>query len=192
MKILKLILVFILFEHLNLLSAGFISIGYIDKVLRKPEVKAFLDTISFAEGTNYDNGYNVLYGGHLFKKFDDHPRVVIGSKPYAVIKKEKDSLNSSAAGKFQILEKTWDKVLKNIKLRDFKPLNQDRAAVWLLHDEAEALNDVVAGKFEVAVRKSSKVWASFPNAPYGQPTRKMSEMKDFYKERLKHYKSRRA
>ena len=54
-----------------------------------------------------------------------------------------------------------------IKLPDFGPVSQDRAAIELLRENG-ALADLKKGWVSSAVRRSRKTWASLPDAGYGQ------------------------
>lgn len=130
---------------------------------------AMLLTIRSAEGTAGRNGYRTLFGGGLFDSLADHPRQRItrmsNGKP----------ITSSAAGAYQFLERTWDRIALRLGLPDFSEASQDAAALELIR-EAGALGDVDAGRFELAVRKIRKIWASLPGAGYGQPERALSEL----------------
>jgi muramidase (phage lysozyme) len=123
-----------------------------------PNVQAFLKTIRRGEGTADVAGYSRMYGGSQFASFVDHPRKKITAGAYT----------STAAGAYQILMGTWDETRKIMKLNNFSPAAQDLAAVGLIARRG-ALDDVKAGRFEVAIRKCAKEWASLPGSPYGQP-----------------------
>src|SRR3990167_9402573 len=122
-------------------------------------MRAFLMMIRHAEGTAGPDGYRTLFGGGLFEGFEDHPRQRItrklGGKP----------ITSSAAGAYQFLERTWDEVQTKLDLPDFSPNSQDRGAVELIRRRG-ALKLVVGGRFEQAVEKVRKEWASMPGAGY--------------------------
>jgi muramidase (phage lysozyme) len=122
--------------------------------------KAFLDTISKAEGTygRGDDGYNVLVGGTLFHGYDDHPRRLV---------KLNDKLSSTAAGRYQLLERYYDAYKKQLKLDDFSPASQDAIAIQQIK-ECKALHDVDAGRIAEAIKKCARIWASLPGAGYGQ------------------------
>lgn len=129
-------------------------------------IKAFLDMIAASEGTagRGDNGYNILVGGGTFDSYDDHPRRVIQVRA---------GLASSAAGRYQFLARTWDSLAARLSLPDFSPQSQDTAAIELIRERG-ALNDVKAGRVEVAIQKVARIWASLPGAGYNQPERRLS------------------
>ncbi|WP_321860730.1 glycoside hydrolase family 104 protein [Burkholderia cenocepacia] len=122
-------------------------------------VQAFLTMIRTGEGTTGPNGYRTLFGGSLFNSFTDHPNIAV----------TRGSLTSTAAGAYQILYRTWLEAKAALGLTDFSPASQDAAAVWLIKRRG-ALADVQAGRFDAAIRKCNKEWASLPGSPYGQPT----------------------
>lgn len=128
-------------------------------------VRAMLDTIAYAEGTAGPDGYRMHFGGSLFDSFADHPRVVINMSGYS----------SSAAGRYQILRRTWDGLRGKLGLKDFSPASQDAAAIELIRERG-ALPDVQAGRFSAAIKKIAPVWASLPGAGYNQPERKLSQL----------------
>lgn len=128
-------------------------------------LRAFLDMIAYAEGTANANGYRMLFGGQLFDSYADHPRIYV---PFR-------NTTSSAAGRYQLLARTWDSLKARLGLRDFSPASQDAAAVELIRERG-ALNDVRAGRLSQAVAKVAKVWASLPGAGYDQPERKFAQL----------------
>lgn len=138
-----------------------------------PNVRAFLKMLRHGEGTSSDDGYRVIFGGERFSSFADHPRKKV-TKPMG-----KQTLTSSAAGAYQFLERTWDGLVKQYGFKDFSPGNQDLGAIALIAGRG-ALQDVIAGRFETAVRKCNKEWASLPASPYGQPTVTMSKARALY------------
>ena len=70
------------------------------KYRSNPQIKAFLDTISYAEGTLHENGYNARYPGLYFNSFQDHPRIR-SCAPF-----KGGELCATAAGRYMILART--------------------------------------------------------------------------------------
>lgn len=154
-----------------------------DKVnIENARVLAFLDLIAWSEGTSTikasDDGYNVIVGGDLFDDYSDHPRVLVDIPAYGV--------KSSAAGRYQILERYWDHYSKQLGLRDFSPKNQDAYAMNMFR-EVRAVDDIKEGRTEQAIRKCASRWASFPDAGYSQREVAMTEMLDKYNMLLSQY-----
>lgn len=129
-----------------------------DDLVKHPQVQAMLRVIRRGEGTADDAGYRRHFGGRLFDSFADHPRIKITASGYT----------STAAGAYQFLASTWDETARIMGLGDFTPANQDRGAVGRMVYR-RALDDVLAGRFESAISKLGKEWASLPGSPYGQP-----------------------
>lgn len=137
-------------------------------------VQAFMDTIAYAEGTTLfgnQDGYNVIVGGSLFHDYKDHPRVLVNIPNLGI--------KSSAAGRYQILERYWDHYSKALKLKDFSTINQDLYAIQMFK-EVKAYQDIRQGYFDSAVRKCASRWASFPGAGYNQPEKSLDRLRDIY------------
>ena len=133
---------------------------------------AFLDMLAWSEGTSTipgsDNGYNVLVGATpahplLFENCADHPRIY------------NPDLDSTAAGRYQLLAKYFDAYKELLKLPDFSPASQDAIALQQIK-ERRALVDIDAGDVKLAILKCSTIWASLPGAPYGQRQNQLSEL----------------
>lgn len=141
-------------------------------------IRAFLAMIRFCEGTLGDGGYSTLFGYSKFSGFDDHPRIVIDTPNYS----------SSAAGAYQIIQKTWDWISNSPSkysalLNDFSPATQDIAG-WCLLDYRKALPAIRAGRIEEALNLCKLEWASLPGSTYGQPTKKLSDALNAYNKYL--------
>ena len=137
-----------------------------------PNLKAFLKTLRFGEGTFDDGGYNRIFGGSKFSSYADHPRIMIRA----------NGISSNAAGAYQFLSTTWDDLRNRYgadSLPDFSPKSQDRAAMFLLADNG-ALRNAINGDFEIAVNKVAHIWASLPGAGYNQPEVAMAKIKELY------------
>lgn len=144
------------------------------EALTHSNVQAFLDMLRYCEGTPDEDGYRRMFGGKLFDSFDKHP----GEKRTATFKGGL-TVTSTAAGAYQYLLQTWTGVATQYGFADFGPKNQDLGAVALILGR-KALADVIAGRFEEAVRKCSWEWASLPGSPYGQPVKTMAQIRKVY------------
>ena len=143
-------------------------------------VTAFLDTLAMGgEGTDVptqptkDRGYDVLVGGGNFTSYRDHPRKVIAVKHRGM------TMHSSAAGRYQFIRATWDALARKLGLKDFSPINQDRAAIELLR-ECGALALLKKGQFDEACHAARKIWASLPGAGYGQREESLDALRKIF------------
>lgn len=135
--------------------------------------RAFLDMLAVSEiGAELlavsDNGYNVLVGSTaahplLFDSYADHPNVL------------NKALNSTAAGRYQILHRFWVPIKAQLSLPDFGPDSQDDWALETIK-ERKALADIAAGNIQSAIAKCANIWASLPGANYGQHENKLDAL----------------
>jgi muramidase (phage lysozyme) len=133
-------------------------------------LKAFLLMIQYSEGTLGKDAYRTLYGGALADDLSKHPNRKV----------TKWGLTSTAAGAYQILNKTWQEIAQKLGLQDFSPQSQDRAAIELIA-RRKALDDVMAGRFSQAITKCRKEWASLPGAGYNQTENSPKILAQVYK-----------
>ena len=133
-------------------------------ISREPNVAAFLRAIRLGEGTRDDAGYRRIVGGGSFASFADHPRQMVWIPRYSV--------NSSAAGAYQFLGKTWDGLVRQYGFPSFDPQWQDAGAVGLIIGR-KALDAVRRGDIRAAIALCRNEWASLPGSPYGQRTEAM-------------------
>lgn len=140
---------------------------------------AFLQMIAVSEGTRDipggDNGYRVIVGStpqkpSLFDSYADHPRVHV---------RLSSTLYSTAAGRYQILERYFDAYKKQLTLPDFSPASQDAIATQMIRERG-ALPDVEAGRFDAAISRCANLWASLPGAQYGQHTNLIADLRAAY------------
>jgi muramidase (phage lysozyme) len=141
---------------------------------------AFLDMITYSELGQAlidisDSGYNVIVGStpehyYLFNSYADHPRklVTLGN-----------GLASTAAGAYQILERTYDAYKASLNLPDFSPDSQDAIAEQMIK-EAGAMPDIDSGDLYNAILKVAHLWASLPGAQYGQHTNAYGDLQSYY------------
>lgn len=163
-------------------TKGFVFSKHISKTSIRSDfngpVRAFLDTIGYAEGTN--DRYDIEFTFVRFYSYVDHPRELRCS----------GRLCSDAAGRYQFLSTTWDNLARRLGLSDFSPENQDRAAVQLIKDAGVYSSVVNAESYDDFARAAygiSTTWASFPGSPYGQPVYSTSHLYSKYKDFLNRY-----
>ena len=149
-----------------------------------PQALAFLDMIAYSEIgpallAASDDGYNVLVGSTpakplLFDSYAKHPQIL------------NHALNSTAAGRYQIIRGTWLGVAGELGLKDFSPESQDEAAIELVRSRG-AIDPLAEGDIEQAIAVCSKEWASLPGAGYGQHENRMIDLLKAYNAALAKY-----
>lgn len=141
-------------------------------------VVAFLDMLAWSEGTDNgkqrtrDRGYDVLVGGQLFTSYADHPRVLVDLPNLRI--------QSTAAGRYQLLRRYFDSYRKTLSLRDFSPLSQDLIALQQIR-ERRALPLIQSGQVVEAIKAVRNIWASLPGAGYGQHEQKLDDLLAAYR-----------
>jgi muramidase (phage lysozyme) len=130
----------------------------IEKLRNDPRVRVMLDLLGRAEGADY----NTIVGStkdnpKTFTDFSKHPRITGLTTQYGP---------SQAAGKFQIVPRTWDGQVKKltnngIEIKGFYPDDQEKVAISILNDVG-ALDPILKGNYKKAVRLSNRQWMSLP------------------------------
>ena len=144
----------------------------LEQALQHPNVRKFLDLISYTEGTQ-GNGYRTAFGGGKLSSLNDHPRYLKSFR-----QTDGKSNKTSAAGRYQFVSKTWDGVARQYGLRDFSPHNQDLGAVALLFQRG-AIPALLKGDYQTAIRKTGDEWASLPSSNYKQNKRSWDNVNKF-------------
>lgn len=134
---------------------------------------AFLDMLAVSElgpllGVS-DNGYNVVVGS-VFSKTGNHKLDLFTdyrTHPRKVVALPKLGIKSSAAGRYQILARSYDAYKSQLKLPDFSPISQDLIALQLMK-ECKAFEPLDRGDIKTAISRCKSRWASLPGAGYGQ------------------------
>lgn len=140
----------------------------LEAALANPNAQKYLRMIAQAEGTYKDassDPYRVAFGGSTFDDLSKHPNVL-----RTFTQTDGKANKTSAAGAYQFLGSTWDDVAGKLGLQDFGPRSQDLAALELIRRNG-SLQDVLDGRFDAAVQRDGKTWASLPSSPYAQPRR---------------------
>ena len=142
---------------------------------------AFTDMLGFSEIgpallAASDDGYNVIVGStpakpDLFTSYADHPRKLVHLGAH---------LQSTAAGKFQILEHIFDFYKAKLHLTDFRPESQERIAQRMISERIGAMAAISAGRVEDAIVAVRTLWASLPGAGYGQREVALDELEQAY------------
>lgn len=139
--------------------------------------RRWLDTISFAEGTWGSSAprYDITYGYEPIKDLSRHPdRVVHGGK-----------YSSAAAGAYQFMPGTWQRVQNKLRLPDFGPASQDLAALELIRQRGVNPDRDPITRENIA--KLSEEWASLPTlegrSAYGQPVKSFEQLSSFASKR---------
>jgi len=141
-------------------------------------VVAFLDMLAWSEGTDNgrqatkDRGYDVIVGGQLFNGYADPPRVLVDLPRLKI--------QSTAAGRYQLLRRYFDAYRRTLGLKDFSPLSQDLIALQQIR-ERRALPLIQAGKITEAIVAVRNIWASLPGAGYGQHEHKLDNLLAIYR-----------
>lgn len=144
----------------------------LEQALQNPNVRKFLDLISYTEGTQ-GNGYRTAFGGGKLSHLNDHPRYLKSFR-----QTDGKSNKTSAAGRYQFVSKTWDGVARQYGLRDFSPQSQDLGAVALLFQRG-AIPALLKGDYQTAIKKTGDEWASLPSSNYKQNKRSWDNVNKF-------------
>jgi murein DD-endopeptidase MepM/ murein hydrolase activator NlpD/muramidase (phage lysozyme) len=118
------------------------------RLLSNPNVSAFLDAISNAEGNpKFDEGF----GYRKISSLSEHPYNGRELTPEG---------RSSASGAYQFMGHTWGDMKRALGLQDFSPVSQKIAALKQL-DQAGVLNKVINGQVDDDVlSRIAPIWAS--------------------------------
>ncbi len=140
--------------------------------------KAFLDMIAWSEIgpallAESDDGYNVLVGSTpakplLFTSYADHPNVYNAA------------MNSTAAGRYQLLYRWWVPYKQMLGLMDFSPASQDAVALQQIRERG-ALPLIESGAITSAISRCSNIWASLPGNNYGEHTNAIPALLEAFK-----------
>lgn len=138
-----------------------------------PALVNFLSLIAFSEGTStspltQNDGYDVIVSGvdgpEIFTNYGFHP--FASGRPAKLIRAN-PPLHSTASGRYQVLYRWWQPYKVSLNLPDFSSTSQDAVALQQMKEKG-AVDLVIAGDIEGAIKACSNIWASFPGNSYGQ------------------------
>jgi len=138
--------------------------------------KALHDAIAYAEGTRgrSQDGYDVMFSYRIAPNCIRHPNVCTAF----------GSTCSTAAGRYQFLNRTWNGAAAARGLTTFEPENQERGAAYLIGTVRRVSipqdRALTATEFSNAMSALSYEWASLPPGRYGQPTRTLAQLRTTY------------
>lgn len=139
------------------------KLSQLQQAYANPNMRKFLDLIAQAEGVKH--GYNTMFGNERFGSLATHPNV------RKAFKQTDGKTNyTTAAGRYQFLNSTWNNLAKRYGFNDFSPKSQDLGAIALIAGRG-ALDDVLKGNWQAAIQKTGKEWASLPSSTYKQGKR---------------------
>lgn len=139
------------------------KLSQLQQAYANPNMRKMLNLIASSEGVKH--GYNTLFGNQQFNNLGAHPNV------RKAFRQTDGATNyTTAAGRYQFLNSTWNNLAKQYGFRDFSPQSQDLGAVALIAQRG-ALDDVLNGRWESAIGKLGKEWASLPSSTYKQGKR---------------------
>lgn len=139
------------------------KLSQLQQAYANPNMRKMLNLIASSEGVKH--GYNTLFGNQQFNNLGAHPNV------RKAFKQTDGATNyTTAAGRYQFLNSTWNNLAKQYGFRDFSPRSQDLGAIALIASRG-ALDDVLQGNWQSAIGKLGKEWASLPSSTYKQGKR---------------------
>lgn len=152
-----------------------------------PKLKAFLDLIGWSEGTStspltQNQGYDVIVSGvdgpSVFTDYGHHPFEFGGS---VLVRRGPPPLQSTAAGRYQLLARYWRVYKVQLNLPDYSPGSQDAVALQQMKERG-AVALVEEGNIQGAIEACADTWASFPGNNYAQGGKSIDQLLSKYGE----------
>ena len=143
-----------------------------------PALAAFLSLIGWSEGSSYDTIVTGINGPATFTDFSDHPFAPQFNRPPVIVRRQ-PLLESTAAGRYQLLYRYWVPYRKQLGLTDYSPASQDAVALQQMKERG-AVALIGAGDIQGAITACSNIWASLPGNGYGQGGKTMGELLEQY------------
>lgn len=156
----------------------------LERYAAMPSVRIMLDTISRTEGTYGGKNSYAVYGGKVTNQLPNlaaHP----GSSGAWNFRWNDGRVDkSTAAGRYQMIAPTWERLAKQYGFTDFSERNQDLAAIALMAERG-ALKDIVNQDYQAAMQKLGRTWASLPSSKAAQAKRSQDEFNRFLTESMR-------
>jgi muramidase (phage lysozyme) len=134
-----------------------------------PNVKAFYAVVRRGESSLGPEAYTMVNGGPPIADFSKHPYAGLSTKQ-----------GGRAAGAPQFIPSTWQEIAERYSLPDFSPASQDLGYVGCLLKRSGAIEALLAGRFEEAVRICRPEWTSLPGASENNPAWNMDKARALY------------
>ena len=139
-----------------------------------PALAAFLSTIAWSEGAQYDTIVTGVNGPATFTDFSDHPFAPQFNRPPVIVRRS-PLLESTAAGRYQLLYRYWKPYKAQLGLADYSPASQDAVALQQMRERG-AIALIAAGDIQGAITACANIWASLPGNDYEQGGHTMGEL----------------
>lgn len=142
-------------------------------------VRAFYAVVRHTESSNDDTAYtlvNLAAPNDPQRGVYNHHFIDFAKHPYDGLK---TTQGGYAAGAPQFIPTTWGELKAKYGFTDFSPPNQDLGYVGCLV-KRDALDDVIAGRFDTAVQKCLQEWSSLPNAAESNANWTMEKARALY------------
>lgn len=149
-------------------------------MLTSPTLTAFLSLIGWAEGADYNTIVNGVDGPATFTDFSDHPFAPQFNRPPVIVRRS-PLLESTAAGRYQLLYRYWPIYRAQLGLADYSPASQDAIAIEQIKERG-GIARIGTGDIEGAIKACSNIWASLPGNNYGQGGKSMDALLEKFKE----------
>lgn len=143
-----------------------------------PALSAFLSLIGWSEGSDYSTIVTGVDGPATFSDFSDHPFAPQFARPPVIVRRV-PFLQSTAAGRYQLLYRWWVPYKAQLGLTDYSPASQDAVAIQQMKERG-GLDLIADGNIEGAIAACSNIWASFPGNDYAQGGKTMGELLERY------------
>jgi muramidase (phage lysozyme) len=134
-----------------------------------PNIKAFYSVVRRGESSLGPQAYTMISGGGSFSDFSRHPFAGLSTKE-----------GGKAAGAPQFIPSTWQEISERYSLPDFSPKSQDLGYVGCLLKRPGAVEALLDGRFEDAVRICRPEWTSLPGASEANPAWNMDRARALY------------